>query len=162
MTLPDNNPKTAFGMKKTRMGLVPTEAIRHTAKAMTNGADKYGAYNWRNENISMSVYYDACLRHLTAWWDGEEKDKDSGCSHLGHAMACIAIILDGKHYKVIRDDRPKKGCKNDKAKTGDHVRSMDGIKEGYISATNGTHADVVWIDGTVSDKPIFSTATSKR
>ena len=37
MTLPDNNPKTAFGMKKTRMGLVPTEAIRHTAKAMTNG-----------------------------------------------------------------------------------------------------------------------------
>ena len=125
MTLPDNNPKTAFGMKKTRMGLVPTEAIRHTAKAMTNGADKFGAYNWRKENISMSVYYDACLRHLTAWWDGEEKDKDSGCSHLGHAMACIAIILDGKHHKVIRDDRPKKGCKNDKAQNG-RPRSLDG------------------------------------
>ena len=40
-------------------------------------------------------------------------------------------------------------------KTGDHVRSMDGIKDGYSSATNGTHADVVWIDGTVSDEPIL-------
>ena len=69
MSLPDRNPKTVFGMKKTRMGLVPTEAIRHTAKAMTNGADKYGAYNWRKENISMSVYYDACLTpdRLVGW-----------------------------------------------------------------------------------------------
>lgn len=124
MKLPDNNPKTRFGMKKTRMGLVPTEAIRHTAEAMANGAEKYGAYNWRDENISTSVYYDACLRHLTAWWDGEEKDKDSGASHLGHAMACIAIIVDGKHHEVIKDDRPRKGKKN--ATEGRRPRSFDG------------------------------------
>ena len=124
MKLPDNNPKTRFGMKKTRMGLVPTESIRHTAEAMANGAEKYGAYNWRDENISTSVYYDACLRHLTAWWDGEEKDKDSGASHLGHAMACIAIIVDGKHHEVIKDDRPRKVKKN--ATEGRRPRSVDG------------------------------------
>lgn len=48
-----------------------------------------------------------------------------------------------------------KDAKMTRLKEGDHVRSMDGIKEGYISSTNGTHADVVWIDGTVSDKPIL-------
>lgn len=108
VSYPDNNPKTAFGMAKTPLDLVPTELINHVAQAFANGAAKYGPYNWRTAKISSSVYYAAAMRHLMAWWEGEEKAADSGVHHLGHAGACIAMILDTQHTPLLNDNRPPK------------------------------------------------------
>jgi len=106
---PDNNPKTTFGAKKPQLHLVPPAALIEMATAFQDGADKYGPYNWREKKISSSVYYGACLRHLTAWWDGEDLAEDSGVHHLSHALACIAMILDGKELDKLNDDRPTQG-----------------------------------------------------
>ena len=106
MEYPDNNPKTAFGLQKAPLDLVPTALLRETAKAFANGAAKYGPYNWRTAQISSSVYYAACLRHLTAWWDGEDVAPDSGVHHLAHAAACLALILDTKDTDLLNDNRP--------------------------------------------------------
>lgn len=80
---------------------------------MMNGAEKYGAYNWRGNPVVAHIYVDAAMRHLLAWFDGEETAQDSGCHHLAHAMACMAILLDAKETGNLTDDRPINGsaCK---------------------------------------------------
>ena len=46
MSYPDNNPKTAFGLKKVPLHLVPPALEQGAAEAFQNGADKYGPFNW--------------------------------------------------------------------------------------------------------------------
>ena len=77
---------------------------------MQNGAEKYGAYNWRDKEVILSIYVDAAMRHLLSFYDGEEKARDSGVHHLGHTMACCAILLDAGRLGVLVDDRPKPGA----------------------------------------------------
>ena len=102
---PDDNPKTVQGLKKPAMSCVPPVALLHLAHAMMNGEQKYGRMNWREHTVSSSVYYDAAMRHLMAWFDGETYASDSGVHHLGHVMACCAILLDGESLAVLNDDR---------------------------------------------------------
>ena len=69
---------------------------------------KYGAANWRVSPVSTSTYINAALRHLYAWQDGEEADPVSRLHHLGHAAACLAILLDAQEQGSLLDDRPTK------------------------------------------------------
>lgn len=101
------NPKDKLGEKKVSITKIPPVAILHTAAAMVNGADKYGPYNWREKNVISHIYIDAAMRHLMSWWEGEEKAEDSGVHHLGHVMACCAILLDAQANNNLIDDRPK-------------------------------------------------------
>jgi hypothetical protein len=109
MSYPDNNPKTQFGVKKCPLDLVPPIAIAALAEALANGAEKYGPYNWREHKISSSVYYAAALRHIMAWWDGEDLATDSSVHHLGHAMACLALVIDAEGIGMLNDNRPTPG-----------------------------------------------------
>lgn len=102
---PDGNPKTQYGMAKPSTAAIPPVAVLHLGKAMRNGADKYGRFNWREHSVTASVYYDAMMRHLLAYWDGEEIAEDSGCHHLAHVMACCAILLDASASGKLNDDR---------------------------------------------------------
>lgn len=101
-----DNPKDILGNQKISLTKFPLTALAHGAHAMMNGADKYGPYNWRAKNVKASIYIDAAMRHLAAWFEGEEVAKDSGVHHLGHAMACCAILLDAKETNCLNDDRP--------------------------------------------------------
>lgn len=110
MEYPDDNPKTTIGMKKPGISSVPPSALIHLGRAMADGRRKYGAMNWRDKCVTASVYYDAAMRHLMAWFDGEQFARDSGVHHLGHAMACLAIVLDAEAAGNFNDDRPKPGA----------------------------------------------------
>lgn len=103
------NPKDCIGIKKPPIHLVPPVAIIHEAMAFKDGAEKYGPYNWRGESVLASVYMAACYRHLMAWFDGESLAQDSKAHHLGHARACLAIILDAASVGKLVDDRPSAG-----------------------------------------------------
>jgi hypothetical protein len=103
---PDDNPKTAFGAQKTPLHLIPPPALLAEAEVFGLGAKKYGAYNWRQHTVSASVYQAAALRHMLAWWEGEDVDPESGQSHLAHARACMGIVLDAAAYGKLNDDRP--------------------------------------------------------
>lgn len=107
---PDDNPKTQFGLKKVPMHLVPPIAIAQCALAFENGAGKYGPFNWREKTISSTVYYGAAMRHLQAWYDGEDYAPDSGVHHLAHVMACCAMVLDGQSIGKLNDNRPPPGA----------------------------------------------------
>jgi hypothetical protein len=107
---PDNNPKTAIGVMKVPLHLVPPSAKHYLALALADGARKYGPYNWRDAAISVSVYKAAMERHMDAFWDGEDFAPDSGLHHVAHAMACCALILDAMTIGKLNDDRPTRGA----------------------------------------------------
>jgi len=106
---PDGNPKTRIGLTKPPLRCIPPVAILQIGQAMKDGERKYGLMNWREHTVSASVYYDAALRHLLAWWDGEDTASDSGVDHLAHVAACMAIVMDAKAAGKLNDDRPLKG-----------------------------------------------------
>lgn len=106
-SLPDNNPKTQYGIKKAPvLSVTPASAILILGQVMALGAKKYGAFNYRDKNVAASVYVDAMLRHLLAWNAGQDSDPESGVSHLGHVMACAAILIDAQAIDKLVDDRP--------------------------------------------------------
>jgi len=103
------NPKDLLGLKKVPLSLVPPASLIYQALAMKDGAAKYSPYNWRENKVVALIYIDACLRHLQSWVDGEEVASDSGVPHLGHALACLGIIVDAKETGNLVDNRPKPG-----------------------------------------------------
>lgn len=104
------NPKDLLGIKKVPISLVPTAGVIHAAMAMKDGARKYGPYNWREHPVQAMVYIDATMRHLMAYIDGEDYADDSKAHHLGHAIACCAIMLDAMETGNLVDNRPLPGA----------------------------------------------------
>lgn len=100
------NPKDLLGSKKADMTKVPPVAIAWESLAMMDGAGKYGAFNWRENKVIASIYIAALLRHALAWYEGDRCAEDSGCHHLGHARACLGILLDAEATGNLIDDRP--------------------------------------------------------
>jgi hypothetical protein len=82
-----------FDGGKPRLGLLPKKALTETAKVLTFGAEKYDAHNWR-KGLEYSRLEDAALRHVFAWADGEDRDPESGLSHLAHALCCLMFLLE--------------------------------------------------------------------
>lgn len=105
---PDANevPGVKFDSDKPRLDLVPAEALFALGKVLGYGATKYAARNWE-KGITYSRVYAAALRHILAWWSGEDIDPESGLPHLWHALTNIVFLTtytrrDMKEF----DDRP--------------------------------------------------------
>jgi hypothetical protein len=105
----DTNPKDVIAVDKLPLHLWPMTATALGAVALLDGALKYGRTNWRVSGVRASVYVDACGRHLAKWFEGEELDPESGVPHLGHALACLAILADAQAADRLNDDRMVKG-----------------------------------------------------
>jgi hypothetical protein len=104
---PDGNPKSAVARSKPGFHAIPASSLLALGAAMEDGRRKYGLTNWRANNVAASVYYNALLRHVFSWWDSREQvASDSEVHHLGHVMACCAIILDAEASGNLIDDRP--------------------------------------------------------
>ena len=102
---PDDNPKTIYGEAKPKISSTPVIGIREMGKVFELGAKKYGRFNWRLHSVSATVYYDASWRHLSAWFEGEDIDPESGVSHLAHVMACMTILMDAEAEGMFNDNR---------------------------------------------------------
>jgi hypothetical protein len=105
LTTVDKNLKTLAAIGKPRMSDVPPVALFALGAAMSDGKDKYGRFNWRETGATSSVFYDAMMRHLAAWYSGEDYAPDSKVHHLGHIMASCAILLDSTAINILNDDR---------------------------------------------------------
>lgn len=107
-TVKNTNPKDAVGTKKPPLSTVSSVVIQEVGVAMLEGARKYGRHNYRVSGVRDSVYYDATMRHLMAWWEGEDIDPDSGLSHITKAIASLTVLRDAQINRVNVDDRPPK------------------------------------------------------
>lgn len=103
------NPKDAIGSNKLPLHLWPETASALGCLALLDGALKYGRSNFRAIGVRASIYYDAARRHLNKWFEGEDTDPDSGIHHLGHALACLAVLVDAMAAGKLNDDRQFQG-----------------------------------------------------
>lgn len=108
MKYKDTNPKDSCGIRKVPMSTVSAPVMMELGLAMLEGALKYGRHNYRVIGVRTSVYYDAVMRHLCAYWEGEDIDSESGLSHIIKAMACLMVLRDAQIQNNCVDDRPPK------------------------------------------------------
>ena len=102
----DTNPKDAIGCQKAPMSTVPACVLAEIGVAMLEGASKYGRHNYRHAGVRASIYYDATMRHLFAWWDaGEDIDQGSGLSHITKAITSLVVLRDAMINGKCTDDR---------------------------------------------------------
>lgn len=100
------NPKDAIGSTKLPLHLWPAEATALGCLGMLEGDEKYGRNNYIAANgVICSIYIDAAMRHLQAWFAGEECAPDSGMPHLANALASIAIVVKARAHGKLIDDR---------------------------------------------------------
>ena len=95
---------------KAPMDLIPPEAMWAMANRLRIGAKKYARRNWE-EGIVFSRVFAAILRHLWAWWGGEDIDSDGdGSSHLEAVLINAAFLVAfEKRGRTDLDDRPSHG-----------------------------------------------------
>lgn len=92
--------------EKIRYDLFPPEAYDQVCKVLTFGAKKYAAHNW-TKGFQWSRLLGAALRHIFSWARGEDKDPETGLSHLAHAVCCLIFLIWHERYKPELDDRFK-------------------------------------------------------
>lgn len=115
------NPKDRIGSTKLPLDLVPSTVKTYAALAFLEGALKYGAYNWREAGVRVSIYKAALERHLDKFWNGEWADPKTNVPHLASVIACAGIILDANLAGKVDDDRPPP------INLGKHIEDSDKI-----------------------------------
>lgn len=91
---------------KLPIHLVPTDAIKGMAEVLKIGIKKYSERNWER-GAYYSVPYSSLMRHLMAFWEGEDRDPESGRLHLEHVLTNAAFLLRYYNEFPELDDRPK-------------------------------------------------------
>lgn len=94
------------GQKPAQFSYIPFDALAEVSKVYQYGAKKYARDNWK-KGYNWSLNFDAMMRHMWAFWEGEDLDPESGCSHVGHAAwHALTLLWFIKNYKE-GDDRAK-------------------------------------------------------
>lgn len=78
---------------KLRWSLLPDGTIVQVLHVLEYGAKKYGENNWVSVPNARTRYYDAALRHIESWWQGQETDQETDQSHLAHAVCCLLFLM---------------------------------------------------------------------
>lgn len=93
---------------KLRWDLLMLRAVRGVVEILTYGAVKYADRNWE-KGIKFSRLFAAAMRHISAFWLGEERDRESQLLHLDHAICDLMMIRELQTLHPEMDDRPKVG-----------------------------------------------------
>jgi hypothetical protein len=82
-------------------------ADKATAEVLAFGAKKYAEHNWR-KGMDWTRLLRAAKGHIQDFIDGEDKDPESGLSHLSHAACCIMFLQEYEQTHKELDNRYKK------------------------------------------------------
>lgn len=124
-TKKESNPKEACGIRKIPLSTVPQAVLAEAALGLLEGGRKYGRHNYRDTKVRASTYFDATWRHISAFWEGEDIDPDSGIPHISKAVASLMVLRDAQITDNYVDDRPPK-------LPDDWQRNMQDIIEGIF------------------------------
>lgn len=82
-----------FDRNKPMWSLVPPGPMEEVVEVLTYGANKYSPDNWQHVDDPDTRYFNAAMRHIWAWRQGEQFDTESHKSHLAHAVCCLLFLL---------------------------------------------------------------------
>lgn len=109
MDYPENN----TGAKREKMRLprydqLPARIVNDAyGRVAEFGAIKYDNLNW-TKGLPQSQIASSLQRHLWAYMEGEERDPESGLSHLDHLLWNAVALLYHNHYNLCDDRLPWK------------------------------------------------------
>lgn len=92
------------GTKPIQFDQIPVAALEELGRVYAYGAQKYDKHNFR-KGYSWSLSFNAIMRHLWAFWRGEDNDPESGFSHLAHAAWHCFTLLSFVREHPNYDDR---------------------------------------------------------
>lgn len=93
-----------FSEDKSGVDQIPVEILMEWGQVFTMGQKKYGRDNWKS-GTDWHEFYGSALRHMFAFWNGEDNDPESGLSHLAHALWNIAAIRYYQLHELGDDSR---------------------------------------------------------
>ena len=128
---------------KPDLSLVPRAFMDATARALMFGEKKYARYNYR-QGFKSSRLVSAALRHITAWFWVSETDEESGLSHLDHACACLAMLVDCRSVGTLDEsdrlpdekDKPEISFVADTNSTGVSCNTCRYLLDSKLSCTH--------------------------
>jgi len=110
-----HNPKYIEAQKRGKVdySVIPWEVISMLAQAMMEGANKYGRFNFLEDDIEARTYIGAISRHMfgdpstgsKGWANGEDIDEESGLPHTIKIMACCMLVEAAKMHGKLIDNR---------------------------------------------------------
>lgn len=104
--------------------LIPPHTMTALASVLQVGAQKYSPRNWE-KGMPHSTSYASLMRHLLAWWQGQETDPETNLPHSWHvlwnAMAIVEmerrlgegdrrlsqLEIDNRPYVIVKDEKKK-------------------------------------------------------
>lgn len=95
---------------KAPVGLIAPEMWWALADVLKFGADKYEARGWENNPMPWMRSWASAMRHMLKWEEGEDKDQESGLSHLDHAACNLMFLIAYGRRGIGEDTRPGKGA----------------------------------------------------
>jgi hypothetical protein len=134
-----------FDDDKTRMELLPPRALERISDVLTFGAKKYDDRNWEL-GLKYSRLFGAFMRHMWAWWRGENKDPETGLSHLAHAGCCLLMMLEFEELEYDDlDDRPSERTRSESENivvNDSGILPCDGVDSDGRHTTSGSAATI--------------------
>ena len=89
---------------KIKWSLVSWRALEPMVQVLMFGAQKYSAHNWK-KGLKYTEVCESLQRHMNSFLEGEDFDKESKLSHLGHIL-CNAMFLSYMFlFRKDMDDR---------------------------------------------------------
>ncbi|AUO79274.1 hypothetical protein [Salinibacter phage M31CR41-2] len=113
---------------------LPSRAVFEVSRVFKHGAEKYDETdklhdnNWR-QGMNWSRLMDAALRHIYAFKQGEDLDRDSGMSHIAHAICSLMMLEEFRHIFPEGDDRDHKWRRG-----RGYVLDIDGVLANFTKA----------------------------
>ena len=93
-----------FNKGKLKWSLVSFKSLEPMVRVLMFGIEKYDSHNWK-KGLKYTEICESLQRHLNAFLEGEDDDKESKLSHVGHIL-CNAMFLSYMHlFKKDMDDR---------------------------------------------------------
>lgn len=94
-----------------RFDLIPYSGMVSIARHYGAGSVKYSAHNWA-AGYEWSKPFAALMRHLLAFWNGEDIDVETGSPHIvASAWHCLTMVEFAVTHPEF-DDRPVRGTQD--------------------------------------------------
>lgn len=93
---------------KAPLQMVPLHLLEEVGRVYYDVtiSGKYKPWNWA-KGMAWTVPYACILRHLAAWFRGEDNDPETGYSHMAHVICNALMLLHYRKFYPEGDDRPK-------------------------------------------------------
>jgi hypothetical protein len=100
-----NSGGVKFDQQKVRFDLIPSKPLNYLGEVYTMGAVKYAPRQWE-QGMDWGRLYSAALRHMNAFWAGQDLDEESALPHLAHAAWNLFALLEYMETHPELDTRP--------------------------------------------------------